>query len=192
MNSYTIPRKEKIEYIEKLSPSWAQPNSNPHAVVSEGFFDGALCDAITERMEKSAPYNFHGCNATTRELTHPLPAALYPLVDYAMLVNSRHWRFELDKATAWLQTYGPNDFYQIHSDAMIGTSRKLTTVLLLSEPADYGGGELRVIPHPEYEVIPKTRGTLVTFPAWLLHEVLPVTWGTRKTLNLGMYGPPFK
>lgn len=192
MSSYTIPRRRKIGETYLKVPQWMWPNPYPHAVVSEGYLNDSQCDAIIEEMDKLEPYEFHGCNAITRESPRPLPDYLNPILERTFMADFEYWNFVVVEAAAWYQTYRPGDSYQIHSDSMIGTTRKLTTIALLSDHSDYRGGELRVIPHPEYEVIPKTRGTLVTFPAWLLHEVLPVTWGTRKTLNLGMYGPPFK
>jgi len=38
----------------------------------------------------------------------------------------------------------------------------------------------------------KKRGLITVFPAWTLHQVTPVTKGTRQTLVTWVCGPEFK
>jgi PKHD-type hydroxylase len=79
-----------------------------------------------------------------------------------------------------------------YTQGAIGFSRKLTSVILLTDPSEYEGGALSLLIYPELIDIPKTRGTMVVFPSWLLHQVSPVENGIRQTLNVGFYGPPFR
>jgi predicted 2-oxoglutarate/Fe(II)-dependent dioxygenase YbiX len=190
---YTIPRAERLEELKSIVPDYMRPNNIvPQAVVGVGVLTADECDRIIEATMQEEVYSFHGCNAETRECSRPLHHSLNPIVSFTMRTNHQYFGFRLDpEPAAWLQTYTKSDSYQIHADSMPAQIRKLTTVALLSDPNDYSGGELRVIPWPEYETIPKQRGTLVTFPAWMLHEVLPVTGGVRQTINLGYWGPPF-
>jgi predicted 2-oxoglutarate/Fe(II)-dependent dioxygenase YbiX len=40
--------------------------------------------------------------------------------------------------------------------------------------------------------MPRTRGTLVVFPGWTVHEVEPVTAGERWALIVNGWGPPLR
>jgi PKHD-type hydroxylase len=84
--------------------------------------------------------------------------------------------------------------YRAHVDngeTMAGF-RKLSFVLQLSDPAKYEGGELMLHVGPEPTVMPKERGKLLFFPSYTLHEVKPVTQGTRHSLVGWVAGPRFK
>lgn len=191
-NFYTIPATEYIDEVVKRTPSYMQPNISPNAIVGEGLLTDEQCDTIILEMSKLDSYNFTNCNAVTRECPRPLSSVLDPIVEFTRMVNEAAWEFVIDECGAWFQTYTSGMDYQIHTDATIGQTRKLTTVALLSDPSSYEGGLLRVIPYPAYEAIPRTRGTLVTFPGWMLHEVTPVHSGLRQTINLGIWGPPWR
>lgn len=85
-------------------------------------------------------------------------------------------------------------FYSKHLDmgSGAGGSRKLSFVLQLSNPADYEGGELKLHLSEEPMTLPKDQGKLLFFPSWALHEVTPVTKGTRYSLVGWIAGPAFK
>ena len=70
--------------------------------------------------------------------------------------------------------------------------RKLTLSLQLSNPSDYEGCELQVRAGNQIDVAPKLRGTLVAFPANVLHQVTPIRSGIRKALVLWAVGPEFR
>ena len=67
--------------------------------------------------------------------------------------------------------------------------RKLSLVVQLSDPADYQGGELQVLSAEEPTTFSKARGTVVVFPSYVLHRVMPVTSGTRFSLAGWVGGP---
>src|SRR4051812_25826561 len=83
--------------------------------------------------------------------------------------------------------YGAGMAFGAHVDGSVRidprSGRKLRTdvsaTLFLSEPADYDGGELVV--HDAYgeHRVKLAAGDLVVYPATSLHEVTPVTRGTR-------------
>lgn len=190
---YTIPSAERIKYLCGGIPDDMGPVDSPYAVVGEGLLTDAYCDALIEELEKAEPYRHEGCDATTRAFA-PVPQSFAPICEFTREANLIGWRFNIfaGKPRAWLQTYGPNEGYAHHTDGVLGQSRKLTTVVMLSDPDDYVGGVLRIIPYPEWSDIPNTRGTMVTFPAWMPHAVEPVTHGKRQTINLGYWGQPFR
>ena len=82
-----------------------------------------------------------------------------------------------------------------HSDIGAGNwaaKRKLTIVVQLSDPADYDGGTLELRPDSNVASAPRTRGTAIIFPSFVLHRVTPVTLGTRWSLTLWSHGPAFR
>jgi PKHD-type hydroxylase len=42
------------------------------------------------------------------------------------------------------------------------------------------------------ETAPKTRGTLIAFPSYVLHRVTPIISGTRKAVVVWTTGPRFR
>lgn len=85
-------------------------------------------------------------------------------------------------------------YYAPHLDIGkdIGGARKLTFILQLSDPAEYDGGEVRLHLNSSPFPLPKERGKLIFFPSWVLHDVTPVTRGTRRSLVGWVAGPKFK
>ena len=84
--------------------------------------------------------------------------------------------------------------YGWHMDVGSDNSwRKLSVVVQLSDPSEYEGGELQIQTSFTVPVsVEKEKGMVVVFPSYLLHQVTPVTKGTRRTLVLWVDGPPFK
>jgi PKHD-type hydroxylase len=72
--------------------------------------------------------------------------------------------------------------------------RKLSISIQLTNPEEYEGGELKLYDGDEDKtnVMDKTQGTLIIFPSYVLHEVMPVTKGTRNSLVAWVTGPQFK
>lgn len=191
---FTFPPLNKIESLASSTPDYMRPNDDtPHVFGWEGALSDDICDNIIETLMSINAYKFRNCGGMTRECPRPLDSVLAPIRLFGLSANNRCWNFDLDSNTpgAWLQTYETGEQYHIHADASIGQTRKLTVVAILSSPSDYDGGFLRVVPYPEFYEVPRTRGTLVAFPPWLLHEVTPVTRGRRQTINLGFWGPRF-
>jgi PKHD-type hydroxylase len=75
--------------------------------------------------------------------------------------------------------------------------RKLSFSIQLSDFNDYEGGELKFYTgkksiytnKEEYDVAKKDKGTITFFPSHVLHEVTPVTKGTRYSLVSWVQGP---
>jgi PKHD-type hydroxylase len=105
--------------------------------------------------------------------------------------------------------YDPKGKHEFHMDLAFKTRfadspindrlnehlRKMSVVLLLNEPEhDFKGGQFQF--NLSEERLPETatlkKGSVVLFPSFLLHRVLPVTEGLRKTLVLWCIGPKFK
>ena len=74
--------------------------------------------------------------------------------------------------------------------------RKLSFSIILNDPSEYEGGDLKIWygkmdneGKPVLKIDNLKAGTLVAFPSFLLHEVTPVTKGTRKSLVCWTLGP---
>lgn len=192
--SYTIPNERYLKTAKDATPRYMFPDENPLAVVYEEAVHDDLCDKIIKTCMIEPVYPFNGCEAQTRECPRPLPEVLRFIVNSGVEVNDRWWQFNLHNTPgAWLQTYEMGDSYQPHVDGTVGQTRKLTVIVLLTDPDEYEGGDLRIYSGANVlETIPRTRGTMVVIPPWVLHDVTPLDQGIRQTLNLGFWGPPFR
>lgn len=119
------------------------------------------------------------------------------LADAIRQANNEHFQFDLTYLTALQYTvYNGNDHsnYQKHLD--VGRqfpNRKLSFSVQLSDDAEYTGGDLRFhYIKNQPEVAPREKGTVVFFPSWIVHDVTPVTQGTRRSLVGWVNGPNFK
>ena len=127
---------------------------------------------------------------------------VYSRVEQAVLeLNARFFRFDLSGLAAmqyalyggqegghfdWHKDYGRDP----HDPAQ--EPRKLTLSLQLSDPSDYQGCDLQVRAGNLIDTVPRERGTLVAFPANVLHQVTPIESGIRRSLVIWAVGPDFR
>lgn len=69
------------------------------------------------------------------------------------------------------------------------THRKLSAVILLSDPESYVGGDFEMEAHPPPGDAFRKQGAMLVFPSFFKHRVTPVTKGVRHTLVAWMEGP---
>jgi PKHD-type hydroxylase len=72
--------------------------------------------------------------------------------------------------------------------------RKITSVIQLTDPSTYEGGNLIICPpvqQPDANEL-RTQGTTIFFPSFLEHEATPVTKGTRYSLACWFDGPKWR
>jgi PKHD-type hydroxylase len=110
-------------------------------------------------------------------------------------LNDRYFKFHLYGFCEKLQFTeynAPGEFYKGHIDKTLnGPIRKLSLVVQLTDPAKYEGGEL-ILDIGNREIMTKKQGTVIVFPSYVLHEVTPITQGTRHSLVAWLAGDPFK
>jgi PKHD-type hydroxylase len=82
--------------------------------------------------------------------------------------------------------------YGWHQDYGGTISRKLSMVVQLTDPSEYEGGNLQVFTSEQPKNIRKQRGLIAVFPSFIVHQVTPVTQGTRQSLVAWVSGPSFK
>jgi len=88
-----------------------------------------------------------------------------------------------------------NGHYDWHHDinwnGSTNSDRKLSITVQLSDPSEYEGGDFEfdeVSTNADF----KSKGTVLVFPSYLRHRVLPITSGTRKSLVAWFFGPRWR
>ncbi len=127
---------------------------------------------------------------------------LYRRMEEAILhLNARFFRFDLSGLAMFQYALygGPEGgHFDWHKDYGRDPSdpsqepRKLTASLQLSEASDYEGCDLQVRGGHRIDTAPRARGTLVAFPANMLHQVTPIRAGIRRALVIWAVGPEFR
>jgi SM-20-related protein len=100
--------------------------------------------------------------------------------------------FEPSKLKLEMVANNDGAFFKRHIDTFLGDSRKANDRLLSAvyyfhaEPKSFSGGELRLFSFGPQEdegrfaVLQPEQNTLIAFPSWALHEVLPVSCPSRR------------
>ena len=70
--------------------------------------------------------------------------------------------------------------------------RKISMSLQLSDPAAYTGCDLVLEAGNGTCFADRARGTLIAFPSYVLHRVMPIQSGVRKSLVIWVAGPVFR
>lgn len=111
-------------------------------------------------------------------------------------LNADYFRFDLTGfgETLQLTNYdqSENGMYGWHQDYGAKVSRKLSLTVQLTDPSEYEGGNLQIMTTGTPVNARKQRGLIVAFPSYVLHQVTPVTQGSRQSLVAWVSGPAFK
>ena len=119
------------------------------------------------------------------------------VTDIVLNLNEKFFKFDLfglNEGFQFTNYEAPSGKYGKHVDRAINTSvRKLSISIQLTNPEEYEGGELKLYDGGEEGIVmDKTQGTLIMFPSYVLHEVMPVTKGERNSLVSWVTGKQFK
>ena len=201
-----------------MSQTGIQPNSNLCAVQRELLWSSERCQDIVDRVcaerptparvTTSAPmpgfpggYSHHGTNPRERrcveyEVTSQLQTELFPgMLERLAQLNASLYHFSLEgfhrSDLPRILEYSSNDEGHFAAHMDVGgamSTRKLSFVVMLSKPDEYRGGELEMLPG---NVVQVDQGMMIVFLSFLLHQVHPVTQGTRRVLVGWIHGSPF-
>ena len=135
---------------------------------------------------------------------------LHPLIHEANKKTKWNFEFSCTEPMQFTQ-YGLNEFYNWHQDStpypfenthpnFNGKIRKISSIINLSKPGDYEGGNLefdfRNLREKGSNIKVceeiKEQGSVVIFPSFTFHRVTPVTKGTRYSLVSWSVGIPWK
>jgi PKHD-type hydroxylase len=121
------------------------------------------------------------------------------LLDMASTANREVWKFNLISApeliqyTEYYDTAGGH--YDWHQDIGpgIGSSRKVSLTVQLSDPSEYDGGDLQLWRGGDDVVnAEKGAGVVFIFPSYMMHRVTQVTKGTRRSFVLWVGGDHYR
>jgi|TARA_E500000318_G_scaffold68824_1_gene63697 PKHD-type hydroxylase len=107
------------------------------------------------------------------------------------------WNFQFDRYESFQFTeYKKTQHYGWHPDSFLHDKiiRKLSAIIVLSDPKDYVGGEIE-FKTSEGKIIKikkPLKGTIIIFPSFVYHRVKPVKSGTRYSLVVWACGENFK
>lgn len=111
-------------------------------------------------------------------------------------MNAQHFRFDLTGFGEPLQLtnydQSENGMYGWHQDYNAKISRKLSITVQLTDPSEYEGGNLQIMTSTNPQNVRKQRGLIAIFPSYVVHQVTPVTQGSRQSLVAWVSGPAFK
>jgi len=114
----------------------------------------------------------------------------------AMQCNAERFGFDLYGFRQELQLtrYDEGDFFEWHMDFGAGeiSARKLSITVQLSEPDDYEGGDLQFMINHKIVSAPRSQGTVIVFPSFVLHRVTPISRGVRRSIVGWVSGPPYR
>lgn len=190
------------ESIGKDQPFWYWENEIPEQICNdiiesagESFSVGALSgEAIVDETKR-------------KQLVHWTNAQwLYDLIwPYMTSANKQAgWNFDINTSESiQIGKYeGDGGHYDYHVDGL-GTwgsvynnpnesfchnrTRKLSMSILLNN--DFEGGDFEFF---NYDNPPRGTGSIVVFPSFLHHRVVPVTSGTRYSMVAWFLGPPLR
>jgi len=187
--------------ISKDNTSWvAVDNVFTEQELDEIIIQGNKVKKISANVAHGAISDYRVCDISwleSDEVESEFDWIYATLADAINKVNNEHFQFDLTHLPALQFTvYNENNNgnYQKHRD--IGRrfpNRKLSFSVQLSNDNDYTGGDLRFhYTKTQPEVAPRTKGMITFFPSWLIHDVTPVTQGTRHSLVGWVNGPNFK
>ena len=118
------------------------------------------------------------------------------VTDITLNLNERFFNFDLfgiNEGFQFTNYEAPSGKYGKHVDRGLNIPvRKLSISIQLTNPEEYEGGELYLYQDEKEVVMEKTQGTLIIFPSYVLHEVMPVTKGERNSLVTWVTGKQFK
>jgi PKHD-type hydroxylase len=130
---------------------------------------------------------------------------IFDLLEYvANTVNDRYYQFDLMGFDRFQYTVydQPGSHYTYHSDMAFGPifadelkpPRKLSFSLILSDSAEYQGGDFEVISNDlkTPTTVPQQKGRVIAFPSYVPHRVTALTSGVRKSIVVWALGPKFK
>ena len=202
-----IPMQNTPE--NRQTPNAAWPFNIDH-LNSWAYWDKAFtkeeCEKIIEIGNSRTPKQATTNGGNKEKVRKSEIAWLYPVDDMEWVyrrmtdiitnLNDQFFKFDLFGATEGFQFTkytAPGGKYGRHIDSGPNTLiRKLSFTVQLSDPDAYKGGDLCLHLGEKPDVMKREQGYVVLFPSYVLHEVTPVTKGTRYSLVSWITGKPFK
>jgi PKHD-type hydroxylase len=114
------------------------------------------------------------------------------ITDYIVNINEQFYNYNIEyiENLQFTEYKSPGHFYGKHVDLQYKSSktRKISFSIQLSDDNEYEGGDLEINVGGSILTVPKEKGLICFFPSFLLHRVVPVTSGVRKSLVTWLCG----
>jgi len=199
-------KKEKETKFENSSWNFELDQTNFYAFWNNAFSKEECQKIINIAKDKGLTKG--KTKGVTKDVRDSKVSWLYPLdnmdwvfrrvTDITLNLNERFFKFDLfglNEGFQFTNYEAPSGKYGKHIDRSMNIPvRKLSISIQLTDPEEYEGGELKLYDGDDKDaiVMDKTQGTLIIFPSYVLHEVMPVTKGTRNSLVTWITGKQFK
>jgi len=199
-------KKEKETKFENSSWNFELDQTNFYAFWNNAFSKEECQKIINIAKDKGLTKG--KTKGVTKDVRDSKVSWLYPLdnmdwvfrrvTDITLNLNERFFKFDLfglNEGFQFTNYEAPSGKYGKHIDRSMNIPvRKLSISIQLTDPEEYEGGELKLYDGDDKDaiVMDKTQGTLIIFPSYVLHEVMPVTKGTRNSLVTWVTGKQFK
>ena len=120
------------------------------------------------------------------------------IIEKTLDINNKIFNTDIDSyCTPRIRRYNKDQHLDWHYDAGVFSSHrkknvKLTSVFSIGD--DYDGGELQILcfnktPEECIHSVKLAENTLIVYPSWLKHRVLPIKSGVRTTIRILFNGP---
>jgi PKHD-type hydroxylase len=199
--------KKKVKELKFENSSWSfeLDQTNFYAFWNNAF-SKEECQTIINIAKNKGLIKGSTKGGDTKDVRDSKISWLYPtddmdwvfsrVTDMVLNLNERFFKFDLfgiNEGFQFTNYEAPSGKYGKHVDRGINIPvRKLSISIQLTNPEEYEGGELYLYEDDKGTVMDKAQGTLILFPSYVLHEVMPVTKGTRNSLVTWVTGKQFK
>jgi PKHD-type hydroxylase len=123
------------------------------------------------------------------------------MYNFGLLANKEcNWNFDITlHESVQFAHYEPGQHYDWHIDTFFlslpeksSTDRKITVVCLMNNVSEFEEGELQISMQGTEYIVPLEKGSVVAFPSFLSHKVIPIKSGIRKSSTMWLSGPRFR
>jgi PKHD-type hydroxylase len=182
---------------------WMFKNAIPKKVCDEIIKEGLLQEELKATVKGDECDLVPPDNIRKTEVHWVYSEWVKPYVEkYTHIANyNSGWHYDIDYTkTENLQfgVYRKGDHYTWHTDSIFfsETPRKLTCIVMLSEPEDYDGGEFQIKSSWNDEQIAFSdkmeKGDVIVLPSMVIHRVTEIVSGVRMSLVGWVQGPNWK
>lgn len=188
---------EDIDYGYKKSSAWTYESRLPVDICDRIVEEFRVKDYELGKVGTKSITNTSIRNVKTMEVPETHWVNGIPMY-FGFDANSYNFGYQVSGvAFTEFFHYEPGMFYSPHIDVNPQVNhpahnRKLTVIIQLSDETDYEGGELNIYSTSINPVtMPKKKGSIIVFNSSTIHEVKPITSGSRYVLASWIIGPPF-
>ena len=161
----------------------------------EFLINDCLQAPVIQAVTSKSPEPIEAVRKTDVRWVRNLSFIQYGLVGLLDDANQRLFRYIITAhESVQFASYSDGGHYTWHTDVTRGTeakeSRKLSTVILLSDPNDFEGGHFEMFGGEEGYLRPlEEQGSVIVMDCFDWHRVTPVTKGVRHSLVMWSHGP---